>query len=140
MPALALLPWTRPAAAQTPTRDLAPPAVLARPVVTPVATPLAHPSVMPVKPPPRLALAPAPAPMRGPPSAPPPLPDRARQLIELQTVSRAGPPPRPLTPLEATAIWKNYTARIGKPPSLSGGSGSSGGSAGGGSGSSGGSQ
>ncbi len=123
---LALLPATRPAAAQSPTQDLAPPAVLARPVVKPPA----HPSVMPVKPTPRLALAPAPAPMRGPPPAPAVFPDRGRQLIELQTASRVGPPPRPLNPLEAAAIWKGYTARIGRPPNLTGGGGGGGGGGG----------
>jgi len=68
--------------------------------------------------------APAPAPMRGP---PPPLPDRGRELIELQTASRAGPPPRRLDPLEVAGIWKAYTARIGKPPNLGGGGGGGGG-------------
>jgi len=126
---LALLIGARPAAAQSPTQNLAPPAVLARPV----ATKPAHPAVMtPVKPPPRLALAPAPAPMRGPPPAPPPFPDRGRQLIELQTASRTGPPPRLLTATEASAIWKGYTARIGKPSNLSGGGSGGGGGGGGG--------
>ncbi len=128
---LALLPVTRPAAAQAPTQDLAPPAVLARPV----AKPPAHPSVMPVKPPSRLALAPAPAPvhtlapapMRAAPPAPTVFPDRGRQLIELQTASRVGPPPRRLNPTEAALIWKGYTARIGKPPALTGGGSGGGG-------------
>jgi hypothetical protein len=133
---LALLPGSRPAAAQAPTQDLAPPAVLARPA----AKPPAHPSVTPVKPAPRLAMAPAPAPrlalapspapMRGPPPAPAVFPDRGRQLIELQTASRVGPPPRPLNPLESAAMWKGYTARIGRPPNLGGGGGSGGGGGG----------
>ncbi len=124
---LTLLIGTRPAAAQSPTQNLAPPAVLARPV----ATRPAHPSMTPVKPAPRLAM--APAPMHGPPPAPPPFPDRGRQLIEMQTASRTGPPPRLLTATEASAIWKGYTARIGRPSNLSGGGSGGGGGGGGGS-------